>query len=268
MRTSAPSRRADKRSVIRQFRSPPPSADPPDKPAEPDDTTESGSCGSTRSFRVTRGSPRASTLLIKEKELTRLRDQVNDERRALPWVKLDKTYEFDTPRGKQTLADLFDGRSQLIVKHFMFGPDWPEGCVGCSFECDHVSGALVHLEHHDVTYVVVSRAPLPKIQAFKRRMGWQFRPGSLRSATTSTTTSTYHSRPSRKPPARCTQLPTTTCVRSKATKCPAGACSTRTRRGMSFILIPHTAAVGKCTSAPTTTLTSRRRVARRRSGAT
>ncbi len=81
---------------------------------------------------------------------------------------------FDTPRGKQTLAELFDGRSQLIVKHFMFGPDWPEGCVGCSFECDHVGGALVHLEHHDVTYVAVSRAPLPKIEAFKRRMGWQF----------------------------------------------------------------------------------------------
>lgn len=113
-------------------------------------------------------------LLIKEKELTRLRDQLNAERRALPWVKVKKTYVFDTPRGKQTLAELFDGRSQLIVKHFMFGPDWPEGCVGCSFECDHVGGALVHLEHHDVTYVAVSRAPLPKIEAFKRRMGWQF----------------------------------------------------------------------------------------------
>jgi predicted dithiol-disulfide oxidoreductase (DUF899 family) len=112
--------------------------------------------------------------LIKEKELTRLRDQLNAERRALPWVKVEKSYVFDGPDGKQSLADLFDGRSQLIVKHFMLGPDWQEGCVGCSFEVDHVGGALVHLEHHDVSYVVVSRAPLPKIEAFKIRMGWRF----------------------------------------------------------------------------------------------
>ncbi len=79
------------------------------------------------------------------------------------------------PSGRQTLADLFDGRSQLIVKHFMLGPDWQEGCVGCSFEVDHVDGALVHLEHHDVSYVAVSRAPLAKIEAFKQRMGWRFK---------------------------------------------------------------------------------------------
>ena len=114
-------------------------------------------------------------LLIKEKEFTRLRDQLNAERRALPWVKVEKPYVFDGPHGKETLADLFDGRSQLIVKHFMFGPDWQEGCVGCSFECDHVGGALPHLEHHDVTYVAVSRAPLPRIEDYKRRMGWQFK---------------------------------------------------------------------------------------------
>ena len=114
-------------------------------------------------------------LLIKEKELTRLRDQLSAERRALPWVKVEKPYVFDGPRGRETLADLFDGRSQLIVKHFMFGPDWPEGCVGCSFECDHVGGALPHLEHHDVTYVAVSRAPLPRIEDYKRRMGWRFK---------------------------------------------------------------------------------------------
>jgi predicted dithiol-disulfide oxidoreductase (DUF899 family) len=113
-------------------------------------------------------------LLLKEKELTRLRDQINAERRALPWVKIEKPYIFDTEHGKETLADLFDGRSQLIVKHFMFGPDWPEGCVGCSFESDHVDGALPHLEHHDVTYVAVSRAPLSRLQEFKRRMGWRF----------------------------------------------------------------------------------------------
>jgi len=113
--------------------------------------------------------------LAKEKELTRLRDQLSTERRELPWVKIDKPYLFDGPKGKETLADLFDGRSQLIIKHFMLGPGWTEGCVGCSFEVDHIEGALVHLEHHDVTYVAVSRAPLPEIEAFKRRMGWRFK---------------------------------------------------------------------------------------------
>jgi predicted dithiol-disulfide oxidoreductase (DUF899 family) len=111
--------------------------------------------------------------LAKEKELTRLRDQLSAERRELPWVKIDKPYVFDGPNGKEMLADLFDRRSQLIIKHFMLGPGWKEGCVGCSFEVDHIEGALVHLEHHDVTYVVVSRAPLPEIEAFKKRMGWR-----------------------------------------------------------------------------------------------
>ena len=113
--------------------------------------------------------------LAKEKELTRQRDRVNAERRELPWVKVEKPYVFDGPKGKETLADLFDGRSQLIIKHFMLGPGWQEGCVGCSFEVDHIDGALVHLEHHDVSYVVVSRAPLPEIEAFKKRMGWRFK---------------------------------------------------------------------------------------------
>jgi predicted dithiol-disulfide oxidoreductase (DUF899 family) len=113
--------------------------------------------------------------LAKEKELTRLRDQLSAERRELPWVKIDKPYVFDGPNGKETLVDLFDGRSQLIIKHFMLGPAWKEGCVGCSFEVDHIEGALVHLAHHDVTYVVVSRAPLPEIEAFKGRMGWRFK---------------------------------------------------------------------------------------------
>jgi predicted dithiol-disulfide oxidoreductase (DUF899 family) len=114
-------------------------------------------------------------LLIKEKELTRLRDRLNAERRALPWVRVAKRYEFDGPDGKESLGDLFGGRSQLIVKHFMFGPDWQEGCVGCSFELDHVGGALVHLEHHDVSYVAVSRAPLARIAAFRERMGWRIK---------------------------------------------------------------------------------------------
>jgi predicted dithiol-disulfide oxidoreductase (DUF899 family) len=114
-------------------------------------------------------------LLVREKEFTRLRDQVTAERRALPWVKLNKSYVFDTPDGEKTLAELFDGRSQLIIKHFMLGPGWKEGCVGCSFGADHVDGIIVHLEHRDVTYTAVSRAPLAEIEAFKRRMGWRFR---------------------------------------------------------------------------------------------
>jgi predicted dithiol-disulfide oxidoreductase (DUF899 family) len=114
-------------------------------------------------------------LLRKEKEFTRLRDALSAERRALPWVKLEKNYVFDGPVGKVTLADLFDGRSQLVVKHFMFGPDWSEGCVGCSFELDHTVGAFQHLEHHDVSYVVVSRAPIEKTEPFRQRMGWNVR---------------------------------------------------------------------------------------------
>jgi predicted dithiol-disulfide oxidoreductase (DUF899 family) len=114
-------------------------------------------------------------LLIQEKELTRLRDQVAARRRELPWVKVDKSYVFDGPDGRETLADLFAGRSQLVVRHFMFGPGWEEGCVGCSFWSDHLDGALVHLEHRDVTVVVVSRAPLAEIEAFRRRMGWRFK---------------------------------------------------------------------------------------------
>lgn len=113
-------------------------------------------------------------LLAKEKELTRLRDKLSEERRALPWVKVEKDYVFDTPQGKKTLSDLFAGRSQLIVKHFMLAPGQLEGCVGCSFEVDHVDGALVHLEHHDVTYVAVARAPLAEIETYKKRMGWHF----------------------------------------------------------------------------------------------
>ena len=113
-------------------------------------------------------------LLAKEKEATRLRDRVNAERLALPWVKVEKNYVFDTPQGKKSLAELFDGRSQLIVYHFMFGPDWAAGCPGCSVLADHIDGALPHLEHHDVTMIAVSRAPLPDIAAYKRRMGWRF----------------------------------------------------------------------------------------------
>ena len=113
--------------------------------------------------------------LKKEKEFTRLRDELSAERRELPWVKVEKNYVFETPKGKETLGDLFAGRSQLIVYHFMFGPNWEEGCKSCSFLSDHSDGGNVHLAHRDVTFVVVSRAPLPKLEAFKNRMGWRFK---------------------------------------------------------------------------------------------
>jgi predicted dithiol-disulfide oxidoreductase (DUF899 family) len=113
-------------------------------------------------------------LLNKEKELTKLQDEVSERRREMPWVKVEKEYVFDTPEGKKTLAELFDGRSQLVVYHFMFGPEWKAGCVGCSFLADHVDGANQHLAHHDVTFVAVSRAPLDQLEAYKKRLGWRF----------------------------------------------------------------------------------------------
>lgn len=113
-------------------------------------------------------------LLTEEKAMTRQRDELSHKRRALPWVKVEKEYVFDTPQGKKTLAELFDGRSQLIVYHFMLGPEWKEGCHGCSFVSDHFDGSLPHITQRDVTLVVVSGAPLPKIETFKKRMGWRF----------------------------------------------------------------------------------------------
>jgi predicted dithiol-disulfide oxidoreductase (DUF899 family) len=113
-------------------------------------------------------------LLTREKEFTRERDALSGARRSLPWVKIDKEYVFDGPDGRETLADLFDGHSQLIVYHFMFGPDWDEGCKSCSYLADHFNGANWHLPHRDVTFVVVSLAPLSEIEPFKKRMGWRF----------------------------------------------------------------------------------------------
>ena len=113
--------------------------------------------------------------LSKEKEFTRLRDEISRERRELPWVEVEENYVFDTPGGKQTLSDLFEGRSQLVVYHFMFGPSWEQACKSCSFWADNFNGIVVHLEHRDVTLLAVSRAPLEKIQAFRKRMGWGFK---------------------------------------------------------------------------------------------
>jgi len=114
-------------------------------------------------------------LLAKEKSFSLQRDALSAARRELPWVRVDKQYVFDGPGGKETLADLFDGRSQLIVYHFMFGPDWEQGCPSCSFISDHFDGSATHLAQRDVTLVVASRAPLARIEAFKQRMGWRFK---------------------------------------------------------------------------------------------
>jgi len=114
-------------------------------------------------------------LLTKEKKFTRLRDQLSYERRQLPWVKVDKDYVFDGPQGKETLSELFDGKSQLIVYHFMFGPDWDAGCKHCSFWADNFDKIIVHLNHRDVTMVAASRAPYRKLETYKKRMGWTFK---------------------------------------------------------------------------------------------
>jgi predicted dithiol-disulfide oxidoreductase (DUF899 family) len=114
-------------------------------------------------------------LLARERELTRLRDQISAERRALPWVKVAKTYLFETPGGNATLADLFDGRSQLAVYHFMLTPGSDHICDGCSFLADHVDAARMHFEHADLSFVAVSRAPLAQIEPLKRRMEWRFK---------------------------------------------------------------------------------------------
>jgi predicted dithiol-disulfide oxidoreductase (DUF899 family)/uncharacterized damage-inducible protein DinB len=113
-------------------------------------------------------------LLAKEREFTHLRDDLSRQRRELPWEKVQKDYVFEGPKGKVALADLFDGHSQIIVYHFMFGPGWKEGCPSCSFLADNFDGMRIHLAQRDVSFVVVSRATLPEIEAFKKRMGWHF----------------------------------------------------------------------------------------------
>ena len=113
--------------------------------------------------------------LVKEKEFTRMRDELSRLRRELPREKVEKSYVFDGPNGKETLSQLFDGRSQLIVYHFMFGPGWKEGCPSCSFLADSFDGAAIHLAQRDTSFVAISRATLPEIDAFKKRMGWKFK---------------------------------------------------------------------------------------------
>lgn len=113
--------------------------------------------------------------LAREKEFTRQRDELSRERRELPWVRVDKEYVFDAPGGKESLADLFGNCSQLIVYHFMYGPDWDEGCPSCSFWADNFNGIDIHLRHRDISLVAIARAPLETLEAYRKRMGWQFR---------------------------------------------------------------------------------------------
>jgi len=116
-----------------------------------------------------------TALLAQEKEFTRLRDELTKRRRALPWERVEKDYAFDTPDGRQPMGDLFEHRRQLVMYHFMFAPEWSEGCKHCSFWADSFNSLGVHLNHRNTTFVAVSRAPLEKLEAFRRRMGWNFR---------------------------------------------------------------------------------------------
>ena len=141
-------------------------------------------------------------LLAKEKRVTRERDALAAERRRLPWVKVEKNYVFDGPNGKVTLADLFDGKSQLIIYHLMFGPDWQEACPSCSFNMDHTDGALVHLAQRDVSFAAISRASYPKLAAFKKPHGLAIYLGFLERRTILTATFTWCSPRRNSPRAR------------------------------------------------------------------
>ena len=140
--------------------------------------TTASSRESTQDHRIVSGDEwiiERKALLARERELTRLRDQIAAERRALPWVRIDKDHLFDTLDGRRSLADLFDGRRQLLVQHFMFAPGWEQGCPNCSFMADHSDGMNMHPAYRDVTLLAVSRAPLAEIERFRQRMGWQFK---------------------------------------------------------------------------------------------
>jgi len=194
-------------------------------------------------------------LLEKEKELTRLQDKLSAERRQQPWVKVEKNYVFDGPKGKETLADLFDAHSQLFVYHFMFGPDWEQGCPSCSMVADHLNGSIVHLAHRDVTLLAVSRAPLLKIEAFKKRMGWRFK---WVSSYENDFNGDYRVSFTKNEIARAS-ITTSVRASSRARKPTGSACSTRTKPVASSTHIPVTHAVPNRCSAFTTISTSCRR---------
>ncbi len=195
-------------------------------------------------------------LLKKEKEFSRLRDQLSQQRREMPWEKVDKAYVFDGPKGKETLADLFGGRSQLIVYHFMLGPDWKEGCPSCSFISDHIDGSVVHLAARDVRLVVVSRAPLAQIESFKKRMGWRFHWVSSNATDFNFDYQVSMTKDELEKGQVTTTIP---CSNSQARNGPAQACSTRMRPATSSTPIRATRAGWTFSSERTTGSTSRQR---------
>ncbi len=174
-------------------------------------------------------------LLAAEKEFTHRRDALTRRRREMPWERVEKDYRFEGPNGTLSLADLFDGRSQLVVYHFMFAPDWDEGCKSCSFWADTFDGIPIHLAHRDVAFTAISRAPFAKLDAYRKRLGWSF-PGSPRRAATSTTTITSRSRRPRWKRTR--PITTTRSSRTPAATSRASASSPRTRRARCSTPIP------------------------------
>ena len=177
--------------------------------------------------------------LADEKAFTHARDALSRKRRELPWEKVDKNYVFDTPDGKKTLADLFGGKSQLIVYHFMLGPDWEQGCPSCSLLADHFDGAVVHLAQRDVAFVVVSRAPLAQIEKFERRMGWHFK---WVSSFANDFNYDYHVSATPEEKASGKAMYNYESPSSRARSAPAPACSTRTRPARSSTPIRATGA--------------------------
>ena len=171
-------------------------------------------------------------LLAKEKEFTRMREQLSAERRALPWMRIDKDYTFDGPNGRETLAQLFGDRSQLVVYHFMFAPEWEVGCKSCSFWADNFNGITAHLRQRDVAFAAISRAPLAKLQAFAQRLGWTFQVGIL-------ARHRFQLRlrglvQTRGPGPRRRHLQLRQAPARQLRTCPASACSQRTRAARSF----------------------------------
>ena len=188
-------------------------------------------------------------LLLQEKEETHLRDAVNAARLALPWVRVQTDYVFDTPSGKKSLGELFAGRSQLIVYHFMLGPGWKAGCPGCSFLSDHIDGGLPHLDHHDVTWTAVSRAPISEIESYKSRMGWKF---PWASSSGNSFNHDFHVSFNKDELARGRWITISPARRRTGplTNCRGSAPSSRMRKAKSFTLIPAMPEVSSRWSAP------------------
>ena len=200
-------------------------------------------------------------LLAAEKEFTRQRDALTRRRMAMPWERVEKSYRFEGPNGALSLADLFDGRSQLIVYHFMFGPDWEEGCKSCSFWADNFNGIPIHLNHRDVTFTAVSRAPFAKIEAYKKRMGWSF---PWVSSHGSDFNFDYHVSFTPEQIAEGKAYYNYKVRPNTMSDEAASACSTRTRRARCSTPIHATGGASTCSMAPTTTSISRRKAATRR----